>query len=390
MLDHIKICDGEPEGIVFPLGALVDSFSQVHDHRHARGKRYSLPFLLAVIALAKLSGQHQPTGIAEWGKHRCGPIARALGHDRGTAPSLNTLRRTLAATVSADALLGVLNRFLHEQYGGQQSVQVVIDGKTLRGTIPSGQSQGVHLLAAYLPSEGIVLVQVAVESKENEKTKAPQVLKCLDLRGRVVTGDAMFTQRDLSVEILALGGDYIWYTKDNQPHLKEDVELFFVPPSQSPGWHKPPLPQSTAQQTNKVHGRLERRVLTVMSDNDGFLDWPGVRQVFKLERFVTHLATGETTAYVIHGITSLSAERADAEDLLEITRNHWRIENSLHYRRDKTMLEDATRMTNYRQAQVMAVLNCFIIALVTKLGFTNLASAQRTLEAKFTLALAHC
>lgn len=92
---------------------------------------------------------------------------------------------------------------------GQQSILVVIDGKTRQDTIPKGKTQGVHLLAAYLPEDGIVLLQVAVESKENEITAAPRLLAELDLRGRIVCSDAMFAQRQLSLQIVAQGGDYI-------------------------------------------------------------------------------------------------------------------------------------------------------------------------------------
>ena len=196
---------------------------------------------------------------------------------RETVPSLNTIRRTLANTVTATELQTVFNRFLHQEYGGQQSIVVTLDGKTLRGTIPKGRTTGVHLLAAYLPEEGIVLMQVAVDRKESELSAAPRVLTSLDLRGRVVCGDAMFTQRDLSVQVLYQGGDYIWFVKDNQPRLKEDVEQFFAPPRRAPGWHAPKIVRDKAQTTEKGHGRLEQRTLTAIADESGFIDWPGIQ-----------------------------------------------------------------------------------------------------------------
>ena len=86
---------------------------------------------------------------------------------------------------------------------------MAIDGKTMRGTIPTGSSQGVHLLAAYLPAEGVVLKQVEVGAKRNEISAAPALIEGLDLKNRVVCGDAMHTQRELSVDVLAQGGDYL-------------------------------------------------------------------------------------------------------------------------------------------------------------------------------------
>lgn len=202
MAHHIIL---DTEGAVFDVAALVEHLARVTDHRQARGRRYPLSFLLAVIVLAKLSGQHRPTAIAEWVGLRSQMLVEAFQCRRKTAPSLNTIRRTLAETIDEAELATHLNRFLYSAYGGQQSIQVTIDGKTLRGTIPKGTTQGVHLLAAYLPAEGVVLMQMAVETKENELVAAPHLLVSLDLRDRVVRGDALFTQRNLSVDILAQG-----------------------------------------------------------------------------------------------------------------------------------------------------------------------------------------
>jgi hypothetical protein len=91
-----------------------------------------------------------------------------------------------------------------------------MDGKTMRGTIPTGSKRGVHLLAAFVPGQGVVLFQVEVDGKENEISAAPRLLQTLNLRGAVVTGDAMHTQREISVQILDQGGDYLWTVKGLQ------------------------------------------------------------------------------------------------------------------------------------------------------------------------------
>ena len=376
------------EGIVFNLGELMAEMERLTDKRKARGKRYALPYLLSLILLAKLAGENTPKGMTEWIKLRRRQLVAAFQPGRDSVPAYNTIRRTLANTISERELQGLFVHFLHQQYGGQQSLLVVLDGKTLRGTIPKGKSKGVHLLAAYLPEEGIVLLQVAVEAKENEITAAPRVLAALDLKERVVCGDAMFTQRDLSVQIMAQGGDYIWFVKDNQQQLHQDVAQFFVPPRKAKGWHQVPLARQVATSIDKGHGRLEKRKLTVMSDKTGFLDWPGVQQVFKLDRKVICCRTGEITEERIYGITSLAAEQDSASQLLKWTRSYWGIENGLHYRRDTTLQEDAIRMSDTNQAQVTAVLNNFIVSLASKLRFSNLASARRHFNAQLNLSLA--
>jgi predicted transposase YbfD/YdcC len=375
-------------GLVFDVGELMKQLQALEDKRQARGKRYALPFLLVSILLAKLAGEDTPKGIADWLQLRREQIVAGFNLERKRVPAYNTIRRTLAETVSERELQVAFGQFLHQRYGGQQSILVVIDGKTLCGTIPPGQRRGVHLLAAYLPGEGIVLLQVAVETKENEISAAPRLLAALPLKGRIVCGDAIFTQRDLSVQIVAQGGDYIWLVKDNQPQLQEDVAQFFTPPRKAEGWHIAQLPQTVAQQCQKAHGRLEKRSLTLMPDETGFLDWPAVEQVFQLERQVISCRTGVITQETVYGITSLPPQRASAEQLLTWTRAYWGIENGLHYRRDQTLHEDATRMSNPQQAQVMAVLNNFIVGLAAKLGFVNLAAARRHFDAQLNWQLA--
>ena len=380
-MDHITILNERSEEMVVDIGDLRQRFSKLTDRRGKQGKIYPLWYLLTVVCLAKLSGQYTPTGITEWIRLRYRALMSAMGAHWRPAPSLNTIRRILAESVLAEELQEVCRQFLHEEYGGQQTEAVAIDGKTMRGTIASGSTQGIHLLSAYLPEEGVTLAQEAVANHENELVAAPKLLAQLDLRGRVVSGDAMFTQRNLSVQVTAQGGDYLWFVKENQPTLYEDVQRFFEVPETRPGWSRPPLPQSTATQWNKAHGRLEQRTLTAVVDETDYLDWPAVVQVLKIERRAQFLRTGAWRHETSYAITSLTPERASSQRLLELTRLHWGIENGLHYRRDVTLREDQTRISHRQQAEVMAVLNSLVIGLARKLGFHNLASAQRRFDA---------
>jgi len=261
------------------------------------------------------------------------------------------------------------------------SVVIAVDGKALRGTIPAGQTHGRHLLAAYLPAEGWVLYQVEVASKENEISAAPRVLKCLDLRGKVVTGDAMFAQRELSQQIVDAGGDYVWTVKDNQSTLRQDIALLFQPEQPVKGFGAALQEFRTAQTVNKGHGREERRTLTASTELQGYLDWPTAAQVFKLERHIKRTADGKTSTEVVYGITSLSPEQAGPARLLELNRSHWGIENGLHYRRDETLREDWCHLKSGQAPRAMAVLNNLIVGLVLHLGWTNLPEARRYYDA---------
>lgn len=377
----------DDSGVLLNIGQLHEYLAKIPDKRKARGKRYSLAVLLLVIIFAKLSGENTPTGISDWAKLRKKELQIFFNCPREIKPGHNTIRRTMADNLDDDDLQQYSNQYLHQTYGGQQSILVVIDGKTLRGTIPKGKTQGVHLLAAYLPDEGIVLLQVEVGEKENEIVAAPKLLSQLDLKGRVVSGDAMFAQRDISIQILAQGGDYIWMVKGNQPTLQEDVERFFTPSRQAPGWHPSSMPQETAQSITKDHGRVETRRITVIPDEENYIQWPGLRQVFQLERQVYNPKKGTKTRELFYGITSVRHQPGCASQLLDWTRLHWGVENGLHYRRDVTLKEDATRMSHKHQAKVLATLNNFIVAIVRYMGFDNLAHARRVFQAKLDSTL---
>lgn len=386
-MKHIILEASVADAVVLDVDDLMTYLNRLTDTRDRRGKIYSLGLVLTVVILAKLSGEDKPSGIAEWIRLRRESLVALFKCKHPRMPCLNSIRWILQEVVSIEELERTLSRYLHETYGGQESQLVAIDGKTMRGTIPKGSTQGVHLLAAYLPTEGLVLKQVQVTNKENEITAAPEVVKSLNLSNKVVCGDAMHTQRDLSVAILDQGGHYLWFLKENQPTVLADVTQFFQPPQKSAGWSLPQQPCTVAERTGKKHGRLERRTLTVVVDEHGYLAWPGVRQLFKLERHTTHMRTGAVTTQVVYGLTSCDPRTTSAQQLLDMTRHYWGIENGLHYRRDVTLHEDATRISQPTLARAMAAINNFLIGLSNKLGYSNLASARRLFNAKIAAQL---
>lgn len=371
----------DPKGFVVDLDSLYASLARLPDKRHARGVRYALVMVLVYLVLAKLAGQDRLYGISQWVRYRKEPLAEVFHLKTPRAPCANTYQNILGRCIDIEELEKVVREFFAAQPHAGQSVVVTLDGKTLRGTITAGQTQGQHLLAAYLPAEGWVLFQVEVDCHENEIVAAPKVLKCLDLRGKIVTGDAMFAQRDLSVQIVDAGGDYIWTVKDNQSNLKQDIEFLFQPEKTVKGFSAGTKDFRTETKTEKGHGRIEQRTLTVSAELKGYLDWPGAEQVFKLERQFTRRVDQKVTHEVIYGITSLSAAKAGPKELLRLIRSHWGIENGLHYRRDETLREDWCHLKRGQASRAMAVINNLIVGLVLQLGWTNLPAARRYFDA---------
>ena len=261
-------------GIVFDVGSLYERFEKLSDSRSRKGLRYPLAMILVLIVMAKMSGEDQPSGIAEWAKFRADDIAEMLKLKRKTMPHHSTYRRIMADVIKAEEMELVVSDFLTgKQYFGKQ-VMVSMDGKVLRGTLNDAQ-EGVYLLAAYLPAQGLVLMEVTVEGKGKEIPAALKLLKMLDLRGKIVMGDALHTQREASAHICGAGGEYIWYAKGNQSQMEEDIRLWFEPePEPLPGQGRLPKDFENATTVNKGHGRIEVRKITVSSQLRDFFDWP--------------------------------------------------------------------------------------------------------------------
>jgi len=377
------------EGVVFDVGSLYAHLQELRDRRKPRGIRYPLVAVLVMMVMAKLCGEDTPSGIAEWVKHRVEQFREVLKLKYKKMPHHSTYRRIEAEVVDPEELEQVVSRVVAgRKFFGKQAL-LSMDGKVLRGTLDEAQN-GTYLLAAYLPSEGLVLMEVALEGKGCEIPGAAKLLKMVDLREKVVMGDALHTQRAASIQIVEAGGDYIWLAKGNQPQLEEDIRLWFEPePPPLPGQGNPPKDFETAKETSKGHGRLEERTLTVSSQLNDFLNWPYLQQVFRLERRFLSTKTGELQEQIVYGITSLSREKITPRNLLTLIRSYWGIENGLHYRRDVTLREDRTRMTKGNAGQVMACLNNLIIGLVfAKTQFAYLPHARRFFDAHLSQAFA--
>jgi len=375
-------------GLVFEVESLYDYLSKVEDPRKAKGKRYTLTSLLILMLLAKLAGEDKPSGMAEWISHRKELWVQyeILGQPK-TACHM-TYRRVLQGTISPEELENIVQAYHRRRLRTERRIVISIDGKSMRGTIPYGEQRGVHLLAVYVPGQGLVLAQAEVDQKENEIVIAPKIMSQVVLGGAIVVADAMHTQKAFSNQLVEAGTDFVWTVKDNQSRTRWAIEKLFV--HEVCNLQKgAPLSKGVrmAVKVNKQCGRIEQRTILTSTQLNDYLEWPHVAQVFRIERIVYHAHHLGKTRQIIYGLTSLSSRQAGPNELLALFREYWGIESGLHYRRDVTLREDATRFTNGKAAHNMAILNNLVIGLCLSNGFSNLASARRYFDAHPKLAL---
>jgi predicted transposase YbfD/YdcC len=258
---------------------------------------------------------------------------------------------------------------------------VALDGKTMRGSRKQG-AEDTHLLSALSHRLGLTVHQRAVSDKTNEIGAVADLLRAIVLEGRVFTMDAMLTQRAAATQIVEGKGEYVMVVKENQPALLADIRVVF----ERPHWLLGEQPRATTIDIG--HGRIERRSIRTSSVMAGYSDWPGLEQVFRIERTREKKKTGEREHEVVYGVTSLTSEQAGPRELLDLVRGHWSIENRSHWVRDVTFDEDRSQVRTGNIPHVMAALRNTAIGLMRRAGESNIAAACRRFAAKPREALA--
>lgn len=243
-------------------------------------------------------------------------------------PHHNTYRRILAYKVyeeEVSQLVGEYNQL------GEHGEVYALDGKALRGARKKDEEAQKYGLSVYDVQQGKALSYVEVGRKENEITKAPHALKSAQISQKVVTGDALHTQRGLSAQILEAQGDYVFPVKENQPQLYKNIQALFAPEYPKPGFGKIQTDFLCAQKVNKGHGRIEVRTITTSEMLNSYAAWLGLAQVYRLERQFQWWRSGRCYR-ISHekefGITSLTRQQASPLRLLMIRQAHWGIETA--------------------------------------------------------------
>jgi hypothetical protein len=202
--------------------SLLDVLAQVPDPRSRHGRRHPLSAILSLAVVAMLAGAKSYEAIAQYGRDKGFSLAHALGFTRGKTPTKSTFS-VIFRILDVQAFEQALSRWLVSRLSEGSEKEIAMDGKCARGS-RDGEVPGQHLVAAYCAQAQAVLAQIKVDTKTNEHKAALKLLGVLPVKGNIITGDAMFCQRDLCAAIIAAGGDYVFTAKDNQPSLVIDID----------------------------------------------------------------------------------------------------------------------------------------------------------------------
>jgi predicted transposase YbfD/YdcC len=324
----------------------------IPDPRRRRGCRFGWAMLLWLIGAALVSGHLTPSAISQWIREHAEELRAVVGP---RLPSDATIRRTwqrVDATACFRQPLPARSATTLEARA--------LDGKAVRGT--GTQGHPLHLVSEVCHGSGQVIQQQAVDVKSNEIPLVQRMLAGRDLHGLVFTLDALHTQRRTARQIVAHGGQSLMVVTANQPELYHALDEWFA----QPAWW--------AEQVTNGHGRHEWRTLERRAVVHLPWDWPGVQQVMRRHTVADLVSTGKHREYVSFG---LSWQQASAADLECLWRDHWHIENKVHYVRDVTWREDASQCWVGNAPHALAALHDGLTNLLRQAGWSNIAAALR-------------
>jgi predicted transposase YbfD/YdcC len=328
----------------------------LEDPRSGNAALHDFHELLMIALCCVLCGGQGAVDMAVFAEAK-EPFLRSFLTLANGLPSHDTFSR-LFRNLDPDQFRDSFQRFM-ARFSEQLQGVVAIDGKVLRRSFDrtSGKS-ALHMVSAWGSEQRLVLAQIATDAKSNEITAVPRLLRMLALKGTIVTADALNCQRAIAEQIVAQKGDYALALKGNQGTLFDDVVLLFDDPE---------LKASTAAPVVEAdHGRIETRTAMVSTEIDWLQkqhQWPGLKAIGKVvrRRETADKTTTETAYYLLSRV--LSSERFN-----QVVRQHWGIENSLHWRLDVVMSEDQDRTRMGHGPHNLAVLRHMAINAMQKEG----------------------
>jgi predicted transposase YbfD/YdcC len=331
-------------------------FAKLKDPRRAHRRLHQLQDIIAIALCAVIAGAQDWQEIALFGRERRHWFSGFLKLPHGI-PSHDTFERVFER-LTPSAFQACFRDWVAAVQAGLRIEHVAIDGKTLCGSA-SAKLGPLHLVSAWATAQRLSLGQVAVDGKSNEITAIPALLDLLDLNGALVTIDAIGCQKAIAAKIRDADGQYALTVKDNQPHLRADIQQALA---QAFDTNFAGLEHDTYTTRERGHGREEYRSYTVLHSVAGIrqaADWPGLTTIGMClsERTVQGITTEEVRYFI-------GSKKASAQYYGTALRNHWSIENTLHWQLDVTFQEDRNRVRQRHGAENLALLRRLTLSLL--------------------------
>ena len=338
------------------MRGIIEIFNEIPDPRSGNAIRYQLAEVLVIAVLAILCGMEHFTEMEMFAREQHEWLCKFLTMKHGV-PSHDTFG-DIFAVISPEAVTAAFVEWVESIRSKISGEVVPIDGKTIRASrdVPKNQ-RAVHIVSAWAASNRLVLGQVATEEKSNEIKAIPELLEMLELKGCIVTIDAIGTQTKIAEKIIERGGDYLLSVKENQAQLLDDVKMFFEDPT---GCFE------SAETYENAHGREEKRGCVITKDIAGIDPegrWKGLSGVAKITTESVILATGvreSATHYLI-----FSGEALTAAQVLAAKRAHWGIE-SMHWSLDISFREDMCRVRRGNEAKIFNTMRHLTLNLLNQ------------------------
>jgi len=349
--------------------AFLEHFSGIKDPRIERCKRHGLLDILFLSVSAVLAGAEGWEAIEEFGHLKLGWLRRYVPLANGI-PRHDTIARVISR-LNPEGLQKCFLGWMQAVVEGTEGQVVAVDGKTLRRSFDRGSRKGaLHLVSAWASRNGVVMGQVKTEEKSNEITAIPALLALLELKGGIVTLDAMGCQREIAEKIGEKQADYVLAVKQNQGVLHEEIAEFFELARRHDFKQ---VSYDSHEETDTGHGRVEVRRYWQSTDI-GYLsrggEWAGLKTIgmTESERHIGEKVTLERRYYI-------SSLPLDAKAFGNAVRTHWAVENSLHWVLDVTFREDESRLRRGHAAENFGILRRLALNLLKQ--ETSTAKSQR-------------